>query len=354
MKTVSSSPDAAPSLRAAVAGFWARHRRLFWMLHSAWALASGTFVLLLARGRYHFVPWVVLFLALTWLSTLRFGQATASEAGRAPGLVGEVTSYITRVLYQETLFFLLPFYAYSTVLRSPNVLFLVLLGGLAVLSCVDLLFDRWLRTRPLFALTFFAIVTFAAVNLLLPLLARVPPSVAAPAAALVSIGSAAVLARRTAGRGRRVRLLLALGAVAMLVAIVGFPQLIPPVPLRLHRVTFAAGIDRLTLALRHPLPAHTTPAEAGRELVVVFDVYSPTAVPATVQLEWLRDGAVVRLSRDVSITAHAKGFRVWDAWHPESGSVPPGHYRVVLETTGRRVFGVGRITVEENPGPPGM
>ncbi len=335
-----------------MAGYWTRHRRLFWMLHSAWALASGTLVVLFARGRYHFVPWVVLFLALTWLSTLRFGQA-AADAGRAPGLVGEVTSYITRVLYQETLFFLLPFYAYSTVLRSPNVLFLLLLGGLAVLSCVDLLFDRWLRTRPLFALSFFAIVAFAAVNLLLPLLARVPPSLAAPAAAVVSIGSAALLARRTAGSGRRVRLLLAAAAVAMLVAIIGFPQLIPPVPLRLHRVSFAAGIDRRTLALRHPLPARTTPAEAGRELVAVFDVYAPTAVPATVQLEWLRDGTLIRVSRDVAITAHANGFRVWDAWHPETGPVPPGRYRVVLETTGRRVFGVGRITVEEDgPGLP--
>ncbi len=351
MNTVSSSPPEAPaSLRAAVAGFWARHRRLFWMLHSAWALASGTLVLVLARERYHFVPWVVLFLALTWLSTLRFGQAAAPEADRVPGLVGEVASYITRVLYQETLFFLLPFYAYSTVVRSPNVVFLVLLGGLAVLSCVDLLFDRWLRTSPLFALTFFAIVAFAALNLVLPLLARVPPSAAAPTAALLSLASAAVLARRTAGRGRRIRLLLAAAAALMLGVILGFPQLIPPVPLRLERVAFATGIERGTLRLQHPLAARVAPAEVGRELVALFDVYSPTAVPATVQLEWRRDGRVIRLSRDVGITAHAPGFRVWDAWHPESGTVPPGRYRVTLETTGRRVFGVGRLTIEQPPG----
>jgi len=317
------------------------------MLHSAWALASGIVVLLLARERYHFVPWVVLFLAAIWVSTLLFGRAAAREPGRAPGLVWEVSSYVTRVLYQETLFFLLPFYAYSTVVRSPNVLFLVLLGGLAVLSCVDLLFDRWLRTRPVFALAFFAIVAFAALNLLLPLIGGIRPRIAAPAAALLSVSGAALLALRAAPTGRRGQLLLAAAAIVMLTVAMAWPQLIPPVPLRQERVSFASGMDRPTLTLRHKLSARATSAEAGRELVVLFDVFAPTAVPATVQLEWRRDGVLVRLSRNVAITAHAGGFRVWDGWHPSSGSVPPGRYRVVLETSGRRVFGVGRITIGE-------
>ena len=345
------------SVRAEAGRIWERHRRLFWMLHSAWALTSGILVLVLARERYHLVPWVVLFLAVTWLSTLVFGRTVAREpvpglaqgdvtrAGRSPGLAWEVASYVTRVLYQETLFFLLPFYAYSTVLRSPNVVFILLLGALAVLSCIDLLFDRWLRTEPLFALAFFAIVAFAAVNLLLPLVARVPPSIATPAAAMLSVGSAALLARRTVGPARRHRYLLAAGAALMLAVVLGFPQIIPPVPLRLERAGFAAGIDRRTLTLRHPLPARTTPAEAGRELVVLFDVFSPAAVPATLQLEWRRDGTALRVSRDVAIVAQANGFRVWDGWHSPSDSLPPGDYRVVLQTSGRRVFGVARITV---------
>ena len=233
------------------------------MLHSAWALASGIVVLLLARERYHFVPWVVVFLAATWASTLFFGRAAAREPGRAPGLVLEVSSYVTRVLYQETLFFLLPFYAYSTVVRSPNVLFLVLLGGLAMLSCVDLLFYRWLRTRPVFALAFFAVVAFAALNLLLPLIGGIGPSIAAPAAALLSVSGAALLALRAVPTGRRGQLLLAAVAIVMLAAAMAWPQLIPPVPLRQERVSFAAGMDRRTLALRHPLGARTTSADVG-------------------------------------------------------------------------------------------
>jgi len=80
-------------------------------------------------------------------------------------------------------------------------------------------------------------------------------------------------------------------------------------------------------------------------LVVLAEVFAPSALPADVRLEWWRDGELLRVSREVAITAHAEGFRVWDAWHPTSGSVLPGHYRVVLRTGGRRVFGVATITI---------
>jgi hypothetical protein len=315
------------------------------MLHSAWALIAGTVIVLLARERYHLVLWVVLFLALAWASTLFFGREAASDPAAPPRLVHEVTSYVTRVLYQETLFFLLPFYAASTVVGSPNVAFLVLLGGLAVLSCIDLIFDRWLRTRPVFALLFFAIVTFAAINLLLPMLVGLRPRFAAPAAALLAIGGAAPLALRTAPRAMGARLRLAAAVGLMLVVAVGFPGLIPPVPLRLESSTFATGIERGSLGLADTLADHATSTQVGGRLVVLAQVFAPSALPANVQLEWWRDGEFLRVSREVEITAHAVGFRVWDAYHPETGAVPPGHYRVVMRTYGRRVFGVARITI---------
>ena len=314
------------------------------MLHSVWALTAGIVIVLFARERYHLVLWVVLFLALAWASTLYFGRTVFAD-GAAPGLMHELTSYVTRALYQETLFFLLPFYAYSTVVDSPNVLFLALLGGLAVVACIDLLFDRWLRTRPVFALTFFAIVTFAAINLLLPLIAGLQPRFAAPAAALLAIGAAAPLALRAAPKTLGGRMRLTAAAVVLLVVAVGLPSLIPPVPLRLQRATFASGIEPDSLVLADTLPDPATLEQFSGVLVVLAEVFAPSALPANVQLEWWRDGELQRVSREVGITAHAEGFRVWDAWRPDSGSVLPGHYRVILRTSGRRVFGVATITV---------
>jgi hypothetical protein len=349
-----STPARRRSLPTRVRVFWGRHRTLFWTLHTAWALAVGTLVAIVARERSELVAWVVLFLALTWTSTLFFGGAAAeasrrqeeAEARRGPpGLVHEVTSYLTRIMYQETLFFLLPFYAYSTVARSPNVGFLVLLGALALFSCIDLLFDRWLRTRAAFRPVFFAVVAFAALNLLLPLLVGVGPRFATPAAALLAVGGAVPLAARALPGSPWARLGLALCGLTILVVAIGFPSLVPPVPIRVESAAFATDIDRRTLALPDTLRSPVAAEAVGSSLVVLVDVLAPAQVPARVRLEWRRNGETVRISREIDILAHRAGFRVWDRWRAPSGHVPPGLYEVVLRTQGDRLFGSAALRV---------
>ena len=97
--------------------------------------------------------------------------------------------------------------------------------------------------------------------------------------------------------------------------------------------------------LADSLPDPVTLGQVSGALAVLAEVFAPSALPANVRLEWWRDGELLRVSREVGITAHAEGFRVWDAWRPDSGSVLPGRYRVILRTDGRRVFGVARMTV---------
>ncbi|HUF07970.1 MAG TPA: DUF5924 family protein, partial [Rhodothermales bacterium] len=249
-----SAPDrvlergSAPSVRKRLRRYWVRHRALFWTLHSLWALGIGIVVIILARERYGFVPWVILFLVIAWASTLFFGRRLTAAKERAatvgvPGLRAEVTSYLTRAMYQETLFFLLPFYWYSTVVESANIGFTALLVGLAVFSCVDLVFDRWLRTLPLFGLVFFATVAFAAINLLLPMLVPLDPAIGTPLAAVVAVGSAIPLAMRGSIAGRRQKIGLALLTIGFLALAVGLPRLVPPVPLRLQEAVFTTSID---------------------------------------------------------------------------------------------------------------
>jgi hypothetical protein len=325
---------------------WVRHRTWIWIVHSVWSLLVGTAIVVLAHERYHLVVWVGLFLVLAWAVTLFFGLSTA-ETDHPPSLVDELTSYVARALYQETLFFLIPFYAASTVIGSLNMLFMVLLVGLAVLSCVDLLFDRWLRFRPVFALTFFAIVAFAALNLLLPILLEFPPSLATPVAGVLAVGGVVPLGFRAVHENRRAGLRLVAAAVVLLTATLGLPRVIPPVPLRLQTATFASGIDRGTLALADTLTDQVRSKDLNDALFLLVQVFAPSTLPASVRLEWRRDGTLLRVSRDVRITAHAAGFRVWDGWRAPSQSVPPGTYSVVLRTAGDRAFGRATLTVTE-------
>lgn len=336
------------------ASFWKRHRSLFWTVHSLWALATGVFVVYLARERYAFVPWVVLFLALTWTSTLYFHRRMPAEAVEeekeragpgAPATLGqEASSYATRTMYQETLFFLLPFYAYSTVFDSANVVFLGGLGLLAVLSCLDLVFDRWLRGSPLVGLLFFSLVAFSALNLLLPMLLPIDPTTGTRVAAGLAVVSALPLAHRGVRWTRGAKVRVGMGTIAFLVVTLGFPSLVPPVPLRLESAVFASGIDRGTL-----VPADTLDAEAdlrGLEgvLIVVMEVFAPTNVPTHVALRWTRDGEVIRESRDIEIVAHELGFRIWDSFRPDGTPLEPGAYEVVVRTRDHRLF--GRASIE--------
>lgn len=346
-------------LRSRIGAFWVRHRTLFWTIHSLWALATGVAVILLARERYGFVPWVCLFLVLTWVSTLFFGRRVPAEgvegpsdgpegvAPATPGFGEEATSYLMRTMYQETLFFLLPFYAYSTVVGSVNMIFPLALAGLAILSCIDLLFDRWMKTSPTFGLVFFSAVAFAALNLLLPILTPLGPAGGTVAAAMAAVGSAVPLAFRGTGRatgGERLRV----GglSIALLLIPLLLPQVVPPVPLRLSEAVFAPGIDRTTLVPADTLGGVVAPERVEGGLFVLMEVFAPAVMDTRVSLEWTRDGTPIRSSREIEITAHEWGFRVWDAWRPTSGPVPAGTYEVVLKAGRGRMFGRAEIAVQ--------
>ncbi len=345
---VSVPPDIDPRRRIEhLDQLWQRHGRVFWVLHSIWALGAGVVVLWLAHERYAFLPWVVGCLLVTWVSTLFFSRPTTAPADDAwsARFGRSLASYLTRVMYQHTLFFLLPFYAYSVMWRSWNVVFLIVLAVLAVLACLDLVFDRWIRESPVFGLVFFGSVAFGALNLLLPVGLEVRPDVATPIAAVVALITAAPLAGRGRARGRGPWLRVAGAGVALLVVAVGFPWLVPPVPLRLERVTFAKGLDRTTLEPTDVIAGEVASKSLRGELAVIATVFAPSNVPARVALDWYLDRTLVRSSREVEIVAHVGGFRFWDSLRPEAGTLAPGAYRVVLRTADHRVFGAAGVRI---------
>jgi len=225
------------------------------------------------------------------------------------------------------------------------VAFVALLAGLAILSCLDLVFDGWLRTSPVFSLVFFASVAFGALNLLLPMLLSMDPSLATPTAAGLSLASAAPLAMKGRVRGSWAWARLSAAGLAILVVALWLPGLVPPVPLRLQEIAFAAGFDRTTLEPRQPVEGDVDARELDGRLVVLARVFAPVNVPARIALDWYLDGALVRQSREVEILAHEGGFRFWDVLRPDEGTLAPGVYRVVLRTANDRVFGSATVNV---------
>ncbi len=329
-----------PGFRASLFRFYERHRRAFWALHSLWALATGAVVVVLARMAYGYAAWVLAFLVLTWLSTLFFTRAgPPQERSRGRRWHG-VASYLTRVMYQETLFFILPFYFYSTTLDSPNVLFLALLALLAVMACLDLLFDELLRRHAWFGILFFAIVSFAALNLLLPLALGLRLESAIVIAALVGLVAAITMVGAPQGSGRwRAAVLPVLPALVATGLLVWLRVLVPPVPLRLEGLVFARDVQSATLEPIAPLAGEAALSGGQDRLAVLATVFAPRRERVRVEVQWWRDGELLKTSRELEITPHEAGFKVWDAFSPSEGLLVAGTYRVMLQTAGGQLVG---------------
>ncbi|HJW93201.1 MAG TPA: DUF5924 family protein [Thermoanaerobaculia bacterium] len=298
--------------------FHEKYARLFWALHSAWALISGIAVLVLAHNRYGFLRWVVLFIALTWGSTLFFSRIAIDESSRALRFAQSVVSYLMRVMYQETLFFLIPFYFYSATFPSWNFLYVIALAALAVLSCFDLLFDRLLREHRWFSTSFFAFVSFSALQFFLPLLLRTRIDNSEYLAAAISFLAALALARRLGDLRERRRLIaIAIAFAAVLIGVRVFRPLLPPVPLRMTRLRISGALNPRTLEAPRDFEQEIPASELRRgRIYAVATVFSPQRIPVRLQMRFIENGKVLRQSRNLDLTARPGGFRIWDSVKP--------------------------------------
>lgn len=340
------------SWRARLYRFYARNRRTFWILHSVWALVTGLVVVILAHRSYGYAAWVLGFLVVTWVSTLFFSRRAVTESvDRAPRVRfgSDLVSYVTRVMYQETLFFLLPFYYYSTTLDSANVLFLALLLALAVVACLDLVFDELLRRWRWFGLAFFALVSFAALDFLLPLVLGLRLEMATPLAAGVGFLSALPLAYRPRELVRPRPLLGLAAAISLLAALLVWGRwLIPPVPLQLEKVVFAASVDRSSLEPIDPLGRVAERSRLpGRQLAVIATVSAPRRLESSVEIQWERAGRRLESSRELTISPHEVGFRIWDTLTSEVGPLEAGRYRIEVRTTTGQLIGRGDLVLRD-------
>ena len=223
---------------------WAhRNHKWLWWLHSFYALFLGFMVILFAaKGFDHarilaatlggaFLVMVVLFRVFgTGLQQkVRVGEKRSLKLS----FLG--MTYVLKNLYQGMLFFVLPFYWKSSSLDSINAWFVFLLGFLALLSTLDLVFDNLLMRYRFVAAIFYAVTLFACANLVIPaFFSNVPTIVALLGSTALSVFGFWLLhfPLRTL-REKRTWMILGGAAVFAMVAVYIARFAIPPVPLYL-------------------------------------------------------------------------------------------------------------------------
>lgn len=315
-----------------------KHAKKLWWLHTVYALGLGAFVVSYAQKGFDHARWLAITVGVAWLVVVLFFRlfgsgarqdfATAWKTARVRFLV---MTYVLKNLYQGMLFFLLPFYWKSATLDAPNRWFVLILGACAVLSTLDLVFDRVLMRWKTLASIFYGVTLFACLNLVIPALFPNTRTLYT----LLSAAAVAVLGFTM--------LHLPLGAlrspvgVGLLFAALGAGMglsyvsrtIIPPVPMHL---SFAAvGPTRLPDG-RLAMEVRALHASVIQELLAVTDVVVPGGKGDRLQHVWRLDGEEV-------FRAPEETSRV---------SAPEGAVRLLSSLTGRRLPArlVGRWSVD--------
>ena len=333
-------------LRPLVA-FLTRHERLLWSLHSLWALALGIVVMWLGSRNYAWLRVTLFYIAFLWVTSL-FVPALVDSPGastRWRGRLRYVINYFHKNFYQQLLFFLLPVYYASATAWSVNMLFVVFLAASALVSTLDVFYDRHLSVRRGLLAVFFAFNLFACINVMLPVVWSVSHRVALPlSAALAVVAFATIRYRLRDLASYPVRLHVGIAAIGM-VMLVGLGRpLIPPAPLKVLHADFGTAVNRQTLEVEHVID-RVPDGWTGR-LHAVTAVYAPLGLEDRLAHRWYQDGALVYSSPSYALTGgRAEGFRLWTSG-PVKGLRPGGRVRLDVVTELGQLVGRAEIRAQ--------
>jgi hypothetical protein len=212
------------------------------------------------------------------------------------------------------------------------------LGVSAVLSTLDIVYDRCLSVRPLLFAMFFAFNLFATVNLMLPILWKVGNTPALYLSAVVALAGFASFRLRAGGTGRRAdwRMILVAGALLLALVEVGRP-FIPPAPLQLRSAEFGHGIFRTHLRIVSPMSG--MPADWSGRVYALVAITAPMGLEEKVGYSWYLDGELLHESTFFTIIGgRREGYRLWTSVAVRR--VRPGaRLRLDLETRGGQLIG---------------
>jgi hypothetical protein len=326
-----------------IADFLERNEKVLWWIHSAYALLLGMVVMWLGARNFHFLRVVIFDIAFIWISSL-FLPAIAGSTRLSPkwqARVRLIVNYFNKNFYQQLLFFVLPIYFSSATFGSGNMLFVLLLALSAVLSTMDVVYDRYLSVRwPLTAL-FFAFNLFACINVMLPVLWSVSNYWALwISGALALAGFATILYRWSGWTGPSQRVTVVVAAFALAVLIFFLRQFIPPAPLSIGHAEFGNGIRGLSISG----PVEILPSPGSGKIFALTSIKAPLGLLEKVRHIWYLDGKLLYASPYYEVTGGRNdGYRIWTniTWKE---SMKGQELTLDIETRGGQLIGRTRLS----------
>jgi uncharacterized membrane protein YobD (UPF0266 family) len=295
-----------------------RHGKKLWWMHSAYALALGISVIVFAQRGFEHARMLAVTIGAAWLLVVLFfrvfraPKALASERSGTPqGFGFYAMTYALKNLYQGMLFFLVPFYYKATTLDSANVGFAVLLAGCALLSTIDIVFDRVLMRFRILASLFHGLTLFACLNLVVPALFPETRTLAALlAATMLAVISFFTLHVRGAWlRKPAIVVLLAGFFFASIAGAYMGRRFLPPVPMH---ITHAAVGPAIRADGQLTMEVTSLDRASLQRLVAITDVVLPAGKGDRLSHVWRQNGEEVwrNLEQTTPVPGAQGGVRI--------------------------------------------
>jgi len=253
--------------------------------------------------------------------------------------------YVTQMVHQESLFFVIPFFLITTTWNSGQALFTLLLGGAALVSLIDPLYYKWLAPRRFFYLVFHALTLFAVLLTALPIILHL----STPQSYKWALGVALLLALPSLGAlfpTWNWKSLLGAMALASVVALAGWMgrTWVPPATLWLADVAVTTSFDGASREPGERLRQVSVAQLQRNGLYAYTAIDAPRGLKERIYHEWTHnDRQVDRIALDISGGRKA-GYRAWT--HKQNfPAQPEGRWRVRVVTEAGQMIGMLRFEV---------
>ncbi|UFH49439.1 DUF5924 family protein [Pseudomonas sp. KNUC1026] len=264
-----------------------------------------------------------------------------------------VLRYLTQMIHQESLFFVLPFFFITTSWNSGQLVFTGLLGLVGLVSIVDPLYYHWVAPRRWLFLAMHMLTLFAAMLTALPIILHLTTSesfqlalITAMALSFPSLASSFPI--RTWRRGLLlITVTLAVGGAGWLLR-----TWVPPATLWLTEDAITQDLDNQTRTHGEGLESLTA-SQARNGVYAYTAINAPRGLDERIYHVWeLNGNDMDRIPLDIH-GGRKEGYRAWTR-KQNFPADPTGKWRVRVETEDGQLIGMlkFRITPDAAPAAP--
>jgi len=257
-----------------------------------------------------------------------------------PGLL----RYVTQLVHQESLFFVIPFFFITTSWNSGQMVFTSLLIAAAFISIIDPIYYRWLAPRRWLYFIYHGITLFSVLLVALPLIFHLPT----PKSYLWALGIAVLLSLPGIARNMTINWWKRFPLIVLLMLLtcgVGFlvRPWIPPASIWLTQVAITDHIDDASRSPNNKLKVIS--ADQLRDGIYAYTaIHAPRGLNERIYHVWRRNGKLVdKIALDIS-GGREEGYRAWSHKinFPEDSI---GSWQIYVVTEASQVIGVLRFQV---------